>query len=225
MSNSRLVSCGNAPSGRTPAHLRQRGDALGERVVEHHVAGGNGAQRVLDPLRTGALDEVTAGAIAQCGQRVVEVFRHRQHHHPHVRPVLGEPPVDLEAGRVGQSHVEQQHGGRHRLDELRHLVGALRFADELDAVHLLDGRGQPQTEHRMVVDDGDADGPVWSVTAAPPEAEHGCGCREATCGVTWTLPPSSVARSRIAAHPTPTRHPLHNADPVVDDVDVDGRAS
>ena len=155
MSNSRLVSCGN---GRVVDPRRTCANSVtpwARRVVEHDVAGGDGADGVLDPLGTGALDEVSAGTIAQCGQRVVEVFRHRQHHHSHLRVVLGEPSVDLETGRVGQAHVEQQHRGRRRLDERGHLVGALRLTDELDAIHLLDRRGQPQAEHRMVVDDGD----------------------------------------------------------------------
>ena len=48
MSNSRSVSCGNGrPVGR-PADLGQLGDGLGEAVVEHDVAGGDGAQGVLD---------------------------------------------------------------------------------------------------------------------------------------------------------------------------------
>ena len=111
-------------------------------------------------------------------ERVVEVLRHRQHHDPHFGVVLGEPSVDLETGGIGQADVEQQHLGRSRLDECGDLVGALGLTDELDAIHLLDRRGQTpagtsggrrRLRREAVVD--------WSVTAASPECERGCGCR------------------------------------------------
>ena len=79
------------PSGRPAANLRQLGDPLGEKVVEHDVAGSDGAYGVLDPLGTGAFHEVSTGSVAQRRERVVEIFRHRQHHDPHFGVVLGQP--------------------------------------------------------------------------------------------------------------------------------------
>ena len=82
-----------------------------------------------------------------------------------------------------------------------HLVGALGLADELDAVHLLDRRGQAHAEHRVVVDDGDAHAErrrhgsaagSWTWTRVP---------RGALRQRRRTVPPSSAARSRIAVEP------------------------
>ena len=94
------------------------------------------------------------------------------------------------------------------------------LADELDAVHLLDRRGETHPEHRVVVDDGDADrrhgSSAGSLTWT--RVPHG------TLASTWTLPPSSLARSRIAARPTPSALRRVEADPVVGHVDLDDRA-
>ena len=96
--------------------------------------------------------------------------------------VLGEPPVDLETGAIGKTDVEQQDSWRCRLDERRHLVGALRLTDELDALHLFDRCRQPQPEHRMVVDDRDTN---WFVRVA-----HG----SVTGSRTWMWVPWGASR-------------------------------
>ena len=158
------------PRRARPAGVGELADRLGERLVEHDVAGGDRAQGVLDALGPGPLDEVAAGAVAQRGERGVVVLRHRQHDDPHGGVVLGQPAVDLEAGGVGEPHVEQHDVRRGVGDEVGDLVGALGLADELDAVHLLDRRGEAHAEHRVVVDDRD-----------PHRRRHGSAAGSWTC--------------------------------------------
>ena len=115
--------------------------------------------------------------------------------------VLGEPTVDLQAGvrrRAGRRAARRS--GRGRGDERLDLVGALGLADELDAVHLADRDRQTHPEHRVVVDDRDAErlhgsaAGSWTWTRVP----------RGVLGRNRTAPPSSAARSRIAVSPTPS---------------------
>ena len=203
MANSRWGEQGERAVRRCPAHLGQLGHRLGQRVVEHDVAGGDRPQGVLDALRSGALDQVAAGPVAQRRERRVVVLRHRQHDHLDRRMVGGEPAVDVEPGPVDQAHVEQHDVRRGRRHERRDLVGALGLPDELDALHLVDGGRQAHPEHGVIVDDGDPQ------PRRPGSHGRAAGRRTWTCvprgscGERDIDPPSSTARSLIAVSPTP----------------------
>ena len=97
MPNSRGRELRERPVGGSVAHPGELADGLRQVVIEHDVAGGRDAQRVLDTLGSGSFDEIAARTVAQRGERGVVVLRHRQHDHLHRRMVLGEPTVDLRA--------------------------------------------------------------------------------------------------------------------------------
>ena len=82
---------GEGAIGGRATSVGQRADGGGQLVVEHDVTAGRHTQRVFDAFRSGALDEVAAGAVAQRRQRGVVVLRHRQHDHLDVG-VVGRPP-------------------------------------------------------------------------------------------------------------------------------------
>ena len=87
------------------------------------------------------------------------------------------------------------------LDETHGLRAVGPLGDHLDVVDRAEQRAQPVPEHRVVVDQHHADhGPPTgsrAVTRVPP-------CSRPPRG---RLPPSSVARSRIAVRPTPPGRP------------------
>ena len=199
--------------------------ACGQGVVEHDVAGGDGPQGVLDPLRPGALDEVAAGPVAQRRQRGVVVLRHRQHDHLDGRVVLGQPAVDLEPGAVDQADVEEhdvRRAPRRRARRPGRRAGPRRRA-----------RCRPSRRSPRPGPSGTSGGrrrwrpaatPARSVTAAPPAAGRARGCRG-----------GALARQRHGAaelggplahrrQPDAGACAAADADAVVDDVDLDRRA-
>ena len=198
--NSRWCELRERSAGWSIADPGELTDGLRQIVVEHDVAGGRDAQRVLDTFGAGPFHEVAAGTVAQRRECGVVILRHRQHDHLHRRMVLGEPTVDLQAGVLTEPDVEQHQVGGGRGDERLDLVGAFGLADEFDAVHLADRDRQTHPEHRMIVDDrnterlhGSAAG-SWTWTRVP----------RGELGRNRTAPPSSAARSRIAVSPTPS---------------------
>ena len=198
-----LGESGERPVGEAPSRLGRRDHCRDQVAIDHDVPGGGHPHRMLEPLRPGPLHEVAGRPVAQRRAHGVAVVGHRQHDHPDLAVFGVQPPVDLEPRAVAEPHVEQHHVGRCRRDERRHGVRRLRLADQLDADHVGDGDRQPHPEHRVVVDDGDA------------QRRAGSGHDGTTGSSTWrwvpcgridrtsTHPPSSAARSRIASSPMP----------------------
>ena len=65
MPNSRGVSSGNGRLHGSVAHPGELADRLRQIVIEHDVAGGRDAQRVLDTLGAGPFHEIAARTVAQ----------------------------------------------------------------------------------------------------------------------------------------------------------------
>ena len=186
---------------RGAAELGELGDGVGQVAVEHDVAGHDAVQGVLDLRRIGALDDVAPRAVADRRHRRLVVLGHGEDDHLDVGMVVRQLPVHVEARPIRQMHVEQHDiglGGRDQLGDIR-CCGCL--ADQLDAVHLLERRGEAEAEDRVVVDDDDAHGGHATTSGRTACTRVPCGSTASTASV----PPSSVARSRIAASPTPAR--------------------
>jgi hypothetical protein len=132
MSYSRSVSSAKGAVGwGAAAGERELGDGLGHVVVEHDVARRRGPQGVLQPVGIGALDQVSRGAVAQRGERVVVVLGHREHDDLDLGMLGGEPAVDLQARLVAQAHVQQDDVGPGGGDQRGHLGGVLGFPGDL----------------------------------------------------------------------------------------------
>ena len=194
-------------AGGTTSGLGQLAHGLGQLLVEHDLATGDRPQRPLHALGPRALHEVAASAVAQRGQQRVVVFGHREQDHLDVGMALDQQPVDLQARAVGEADVEEHDVGPGRLHEGRDVLHPFRLADELDPIHLGQRGGEAEAEQRVIVDDEHAQrlGSGRHGNTAGRRTCRWVPCGR--CGPRVTLPPSSAARSRMAASPTPLPMP------------------
>ena len=139
--------------GEPPAVHQPRRD----RRIERWTSGVHIPNPVGERLRIDVLEQVTGrtGRHRREDLRVVREAREHEHAHPGCdleQPADGPDPVT-----PGHHQVEQDHVGRRRAREPDGFIGAGSLADHLDAVLQAQERTEPLANHRVVVDDDQAD--------------------------------------------------------------------
>ena len=172
-------------------------DRAGERVEhepgqprrEHRVPVGDPLDR-LDQLRAGdRLGDVAPGAAADRADHVLRGVRDAERQEARRGPGRrggGQPPHHLDAAPAGQVHVEQHHVGPVLADGGHRLVDVGRLRAHVDDPRPDPGqlRPDPAAEHRVVVDDDDADrcgGRPGLTHLAPPVGPCGAGAGAPRC--------------------------------------------
>src|SRR5690606_14768816 len=166
-------------------------------LPEHHLARGHRADRALDPLHLGTLDQVATGAGAYRGEDRVRVFAHGQHQYRHLGMGGGQLPGRVDPAAVGQVQVHEDHIGRQIVHKAQCGSGVRGLAHHRHRAGVGERGPHPGPEHRVIVDYEHLDHATSTgnpaVTRVPPPGN----------APALNVPPSSVARSAIERSPTP----------------------
>src|SRR6185312_15087056 len=142
----------------------------------------------------GVLQHVPGGAGREGLAHVRGVVLHREHQDARVGRLDPDLGRGVDPARAWHDHVEEDDIGRELARQLDGLLAVAGLADRLEVVLALQEQAQARPDHRVVVDDQDADHAGTSTTSVVPWS---------VLDSTRSDPPRSSARSRIDTRPSP----------------------